>query len=160
MEEIVEGCTGALHIMARDPINKSTIASMDTIPLFVQVTLTTFPQICCVMGVFIHMYENGFVQSLPSVWHGQCIIDICFGPCSCCILHWITSSVWQLVFCVNWLLINSRLRSLIRKEPVLLSWSSSTPATKGSVSERETSKYAKIISSVVYKYCMSIARFF
>ncbi|KAI2659393.1 Junction plakoglobin [Labeo rohita] len=36
MEEIVEGCTGALHIMARDPINKSTIASMDTIPLFVQ----------------------------------------------------------------------------------------------------------------------------
>ncbi|XP_016333964.1 junction plakoglobin-like, partial [Sinocyclocheilus anshuiensis] len=36
MEEIVEGCTGALHIMARDPINKATIANMDTIPLFVQ----------------------------------------------------------------------------------------------------------------------------
>ncbi|KAG7492439.1 hypothetical protein MATL_G00014360 [Megalops atlanticus] len=36
MEEIVEGCTGALHIMARDPINRSEIASMQTIPLFVQ----------------------------------------------------------------------------------------------------------------------------
>uniref|UniRef100_A0A8C7NTY9 Junction plakoglobin a n=1 Tax=Oncorhynchus mykiss TaxID=8022 RepID=A0A8C7NTY9_ONCMY len=36
MEEIVEGCTGALHIMARDPINRGEIASMQTIPLFVQ----------------------------------------------------------------------------------------------------------------------------
>uniref|UniRef100_A0A8C1W9L2 Junction plakoglobin a n=1 Tax=Cyprinus carpio TaxID=7962 RepID=A0A8C1W9L2_CYPCA len=36
MEEIVEGSTGALQIMARDPVNKVTIASMDTIPLFVQ----------------------------------------------------------------------------------------------------------------------------
>ncbi len=49
MEEIVEGSTGALQIMARDPVNKLTIASMDTIPLFVQVTLT-----CC--GRFMHMY--------------------------------------------------------------------------------------------------------
>lgn len=38
MEEIVEGCTGALHIMARDPINRGEIASMQTIPLFVQVS--------------------------------------------------------------------------------------------------------------------------
>lgn len=37
MEEIVEGCTGALHIMARDPINRGEIAGMQTIPLFVQV---------------------------------------------------------------------------------------------------------------------------
>ncbi|XP_059385203.1 junction plakoglobin-like [Carassius carassius] len=36
MEEIVEGCTGALHILARDHINKTTISNMDTIPLFVQ----------------------------------------------------------------------------------------------------------------------------
>ncbi|KAA0707843.1 Junction plakoglobin [Triplophysa tibetana] len=36
MEEIVEGCTGALHILARDPQNRHIIASMDTIPLFVQ----------------------------------------------------------------------------------------------------------------------------
>lgn len=45
MEEIVEGCTGALHIMARDPINRGEIASMQTIPLFVQVHLCTCIQI-------------------------------------------------------------------------------------------------------------------
>ncbi|KAJ3601071.1 hypothetical protein NHX12_032044, partial [Muraenolepis orangiensis] len=33
MEEIVEGCTGALHILARDPFNRGEIASMQTIPL-------------------------------------------------------------------------------------------------------------------------------
>ncbi|XP_037545605.1 junction plakoglobin a isoform X2 [Nematolebias whitei] len=36
MEEIVEGCTGALHILARDPINRGEIANTQTIPLFVQ----------------------------------------------------------------------------------------------------------------------------
>ncbi|KAM3622958.1 uncharacterized protein V6R79_005386 [Siganus canaliculatus] len=36
MEEIVEGCTGALHILARDPANRAEIASLETIPLFVQ----------------------------------------------------------------------------------------------------------------------------
>ncbi|CAL8332276.1 unnamed protein product [Merluccius merluccius] len=36
MEEIVEGCTGALHIMARDPVSRGDIANMQTIPLFVQ----------------------------------------------------------------------------------------------------------------------------
>ncbi|KAG7281966.1 hypothetical protein CRUP_003024 [Coryphaenoides rupestris] len=39
MEEIVEGCTGALHIMARDPVNRGEIANMQTIPLFVQLAL-------------------------------------------------------------------------------------------------------------------------
>ena len=41
MEEIVEGCTGALHIMARDPVNRGEIANMETIPLFVQVSHLT-----------------------------------------------------------------------------------------------------------------------
>ncbi|XP_060797691.1 junction plakoglobin a isoform X2 [Neoarius graeffei] len=36
MEEIVEGCTGALHILARDPVNRSLIIELNTIPLFVQ----------------------------------------------------------------------------------------------------------------------------
>lgn len=44
MEEIVEGCTGALHILARDPTNRDEIANLDTIPLFVQVTNTEFSQ--------------------------------------------------------------------------------------------------------------------
>ncbi|XP_010633850.1 junction plakoglobin [Fukomys damarensis] len=37
MEEIVEGCTGALHILARDPMNRMEIYRLNTIPLFVQV---------------------------------------------------------------------------------------------------------------------------
>ncbi|NWZ14933.1 PLAK protein, partial [Agelaius phoeniceus] len=36
MEEIVEGCTGALHILARDPMNRMEIFRLNTIPLFVQ----------------------------------------------------------------------------------------------------------------------------
>ncbi|MGH0139333.1 UNVERIFIED_CONTAM: hypothetical protein FKN15_020735 [Acipenser sinensis] len=36
MEEIVEGCTGALHILARDPINRCEIIGLQTIPLLVQ----------------------------------------------------------------------------------------------------------------------------
>lgn len=37
MEEIVEGCTGALHILARDVHNRIVIRGLNTIPLFVQV---------------------------------------------------------------------------------------------------------------------------
>ncbi|XP_017333153.1 junction plakoglobin a isoform X2 [Ictalurus punctatus] len=36
MEEIVEGCTGALHILARDRMNRAIITDLNTIPLFVQ----------------------------------------------------------------------------------------------------------------------------
>ncbi|KAF4083449.1 hypothetical protein AMELA_G00141180 [Ameiurus melas] len=36
MEEIVEGCTGALHILARDRMNRAMITDLNTIPLFVQ----------------------------------------------------------------------------------------------------------------------------
>lgn len=39
MEEIVEGCTGALHILARDVHNRIVIRGLNTIPLFVQVCL-------------------------------------------------------------------------------------------------------------------------
>ena len=39
MEEIVEGCTGALHILARDVHNRIVIRGLNTIPLFVQVNL-------------------------------------------------------------------------------------------------------------------------
>lgn len=41
MEEIVEGCTGALHILARDVHNRIVIRGLNTIPLFVQVKLNT-----------------------------------------------------------------------------------------------------------------------
>ncbi|KAM6939547.1 junction plakoglobin-like [Xenentodon cancila] len=36
MEEIVEGATGAFHILARDPITRVEITNLDTIPLIVQ----------------------------------------------------------------------------------------------------------------------------
>lgn len=36
MEEIVEGCTGALHILARDPEIRYEVCRLNTIPLFVQ----------------------------------------------------------------------------------------------------------------------------
>ena len=42
MEEIVEGCTGALHILARDVHNRIVIRGLNTIPLFVQVGRTSY----------------------------------------------------------------------------------------------------------------------
>ncbi|XP_078454512.1 catenin beta-like isoform X1 [Lampetra planeri] len=36
MDEIVEGCTGALQILARDPTSRSLITSLNVIPIFVQ----------------------------------------------------------------------------------------------------------------------------
>jgi catenin beta 1 len=36
MEEIVEGCVGALHILARDPYNRAMIRGLQCIPVFVQ----------------------------------------------------------------------------------------------------------------------------
>lgn len=41
MEEIVEGCTGALHILARDVHNRIVIRGLNTIPLFVQVSVSS-----------------------------------------------------------------------------------------------------------------------
>ena len=38
MEDIVDGCVGALHILAREAHNRAVIRSLHCIPLFVQVT--------------------------------------------------------------------------------------------------------------------------
>lgn len=61
MEEIVEGVTGAFHILARDPINRAEITNLETIPLFVQVTSRRDWSIsrdnwlshCCFMSLFL-----------------------------------------------------------------------------------------------------------
>ncbi|XP_006736986.1 junction plakoglobin-like [Leptonychotes weddellii] len=45
MEEIVEGCTGALHILARDPMNRMEIFGLNTIPLFVQLLYSSVENI-------------------------------------------------------------------------------------------------------------------
>lgn len=62
MEEIVEGCTGALHILARDPINRADIANMQTIPLFVQVMpISHFAISNCIACIFkIDLFSLSF----------------------------------------------------------------------------------------------------
>ncbi|XP_032812953.1 catenin beta-1-like isoform X1 [Petromyzon marinus] len=45
MEEIVEGCTGALHILARDAHNRSVIRGLNTVPLFVQLLYSNIENI-------------------------------------------------------------------------------------------------------------------
>ncbi|XP_061872458.1 junction plakoglobin-like isoform X3 [Colius striatus] len=45
MEEIVEGCTGALHILAQDPMNRMEIFRLNTIPLFVQLLYSSVENI-------------------------------------------------------------------------------------------------------------------
>lgn len=77
MEEIVEGCTGALHILARDPINRAEIANLQTIPLFVQVTQETealalpflnneLPYVC--WGVFFTNFPPRLCSSSTLQW--------------------------------------------------------------------------------------------
>lgn len=63
MEEIVEGCTGALHILARDPMNRMEIFRLNTIPLFVQVRAvgTQGDTASCTLGCWPH--ASGRAQS-------------------------------------------------------------------------------------------------
>lgn len=79
MEEIVEGCTGALHILARDPINRAEIANMQTIPLFVQVVPSGLSH--------LHRY-------LPAVCllHSEVVffLSLSLSACSCSTLPWTT----------------------------------------------------------------------
>ena len=42
MEEIVEGTVGALHILARETLNRSIIRELNCIPTFVQVILVSY----------------------------------------------------------------------------------------------------------------------
>ena len=42
MEEIVEGTVGALHILARESINRTIIRDLNCIPTFVQVWFSCF----------------------------------------------------------------------------------------------------------------------
>lgn len=62
MEEIVEGCTGALHILARDVHNRIVIRGLNTIPLFVQVSRNLFARqslnSCGFMDPLQEMYLN------------------------------------------------------------------------------------------------------
>ena len=39
MDEIVDMCVGSLHLMARDPNNRNILKQLNSIPLFIQVSL-------------------------------------------------------------------------------------------------------------------------
>lgn len=73
MEEIVEGCTGALHILARDPVNRAEIANLQTIPLFVQVKEETeAPTLPCIDSLLPSAYSFSSSPSLaPLLSSGQ-----------------------------------------------------------------------------------------
>lgn len=58
MEEIVEGCTGALHILARDVHNRIVIRGLNTIPLFVQVGYSIMFCISCQCTNLIVKFMN------------------------------------------------------------------------------------------------------
>lgn len=59
MEEIVEGCTGALHILARDVHNRIVIRGLNTIPLFVQVYKGIFVSKTATVAMFLNV-EHGY----------------------------------------------------------------------------------------------------
>lgn len=106
MEEIVEGCTGALHILARDPMNRMEIFRLNTIPLFVQVRAvgtqglhwaTSCP--ACTGSC-----SPGLHQDMPRAQglFAGCFTRLLISPGSSCTRRWRISSVWQPACCVSW----------------------------------------------------------
>lgn len=148
MEEIVEGCTGALHILARDVHNRIVIRGLNTIPLFVQVNCTliheyyyniTLRFLQCLSCTVLS--ENSFYLTLLALRHGNMVCrsavffflffwesSVCV--CSCCILPLRTSSVWQQESCVSWPRTKRLLRPSRLKEPPHHWQSCCTVATK------------------------------
>ena len=39
MDEIADMCVGSLHLMARDPNNRMVLKQLNSIPLFIQVSI-------------------------------------------------------------------------------------------------------------------------
>lgn len=65
MEEIVEGCTGALHILARDIHNRIVIRGLNTIPLFVQVS--------CISLMLVQLWPYQIMLDTNLLKHGVCL---------------------------------------------------------------------------------------
>ena len=57
MEEIVEGAVGALHILAREGLNRTLIRQQNVIPIFVQLLFNEIEniQVCFLTLVFFNM---------------------------------------------------------------------------------------------------------
>lgn len=61
MEDIVDGCVGALHILAREAHNRAVIRSLHCIPLFVQVSSVKEQAVTNVKGVKVDLlYNQGY----------------------------------------------------------------------------------------------------
>lgn len=86
MEEIVEGATGALHILARDPNNRAEIANLQTIPLFVQVAKGTLSSLATASVMIPFLMFGSFY--LP---HLSCVcVSLSLSRSSCSTLQWTT----------------------------------------------------------------------
>lgn len=104
----MEGCTGALHILARDPMNRMEIFRLNTIPLFVQVrglggmrglrfvTSRTAPR-CSAGGTHVCHSPSGARQLLSG-----CFTVPLISPDSSSTHRWRISSVWRLACCASW----------------------------------------------------------
>ncbi|XP_065834017.1 catenin beta-1-like isoform X1 [Oscarella lobularis] len=68
MEEIVEGCVGALHILARDPANRAVIHGLACIPLFVQLLYSSHENVVRVAsGALCEMaFEKEYAEAIEA----------------------------------------------------------------------------------------------
>uniref|UniRef100_A0A8C5R8Q0 Beta-catenin n=1 Tax=Leptobrachium leishanense TaxID=445787 RepID=A0A8C5R8Q0_9ANUR len=71
MEEIVEGCTGALHILARDVHNRIVIRGLNTIPLFVQLLYSPIENIQRVAAGVLCELAEGATAPLTELLHSR-----------------------------------------------------------------------------------------
>lgn len=133
MEEIVEGCTGALHILARDLMNRMEIFRLNTIPLFVQVGAGT----------------RGCAVLPPSYWEHTCPCSTGFtaprrplSPGSSSTHQWRTSSAWQPACCVSWPRTRRLPMPLMPKGLQLRSWSCCIPGMREQVSAAPAPRWA------------------
>lgn len=108
----MEGCTGALHILARDPMNRMEIFRLNTIPLFVQVRGWGHSEGCTLPPpTWLAQPGDAVVQGR---WQRLCqaapgagqLLAGCLTPPRCArsssTRPWRTSSVWPPASCVSW----------------------------------------------------------
>lgn len=141
MEEIVEGCTGALHILARDPMNRMEIFRLNTIPLFVQVRGWGRWGLCCATSQLLARPRGGLgavALSWPHQDHefsrADCFTLSFLSPDSSSTRRWRTSSASRPACCASWPRTRRQQMPLMPRGPRLRSWSCCTPGTRGQVS--------------------------
>lgn len=107
----MEGCTGALHILARDPMNRMEIFRLNTIPLFVQVRGWG------TRG--LHFATSHLAGSAHACQTAGCVTSLLISPDSSSTRRWRTSSAWRLACSVNWPRTRRRQMPSMRRGPRL-----------------------------------------